>query len=195
VDDKLDDIARRMQADEEVAFGEFADAVGPKLYRHYCYQGLSAADAESLSVSVVSDIVLKIDDFASRGPGSFRSWVYKVADNTLHEQFRRRRPDLFGDASVLAAPPAGNENGWEREAELEQAVSEAIGELALLDRKIVLARLEDPDETFAEIGKKVDLEPGTTRVRYHRALKKLAHQLEDQPAVKRWKGRLRGAQN
>jgi RNA polymerase sigma factor (sigma-70 family) len=189
----MEAVAQRMQAGESAAFEAFADAFGPRLLRFFVYRGLSAADAESLAVSAVSDIAVKIDQFAPRGPGSFSRWVYRVADNALRDQLRLRRPGLLADAGALPAPPEGEEG--EGEPELTQAILTAVGELTEPDRTIIRTRLEDPDRTFAEIGGQVGLEEGTARVRYHRVLKKLAQRLEQQPAVRAWQRRLRAGRN
>jgi RNA polymerase sigma factor (sigma-70 family) len=183
----LDEIARRMKTGDPDAFPEFADTFGERLRWTYLRRGLSPADAESLAVSVVGDIVVKIDRFTEQGPGSFTRWANQVAFNALRDQFRHRL-DLLDDPSAVADraddPDAGS-------AELIQTVRVAIDGLDETDRLIVAARLDDPHQTYAQLGAQVGLEAGAARVRYHRALKKLAPLLEQYPVVRAWLAQLR----
>jgi RNA polymerase sigma factor (sigma-70 family) len=187
---ELDDLPARMEAGEEAAFRDFADAVGPRLRRLYLYKGLSEADAESLAVSAVSDIALRIDQYAPQGPGSFCRWVYRVAENALHEQLRRRRPALLGDAAQTL-PAASDAEDLEGPADLSRVIGAALAELGEPDRTILTLRVEHPERTFAEIGSQVRMTENAVRVRHHRALRKLGELLKDQPPVRLWRQRLR----
>jgi RNA polymerase sigma factor (sigma-70 family) len=191
--DDLDEIARKVRAGEPEGFSAFAETFGALILRRYLYHGLAMSEAESLAVTAVSDIALKVDRFSPRGPGSFRAWVLHSADNLLRDQLRQRRPRLLADASFLAAPMEPEDEA--RVDGLAQAVRSAIAELGEPDRTIVSARLEDPDRTFTQIGAAVGLEESTARVRYHRALKKLARGLGDQSVVREWLGRLRPSEH
>jgi RNA polymerase sigma factor (sigma-70 family) len=189
VDDELDQIAQGMKTGDEAAFARFVDLFGPLLFRRYVCLGLSLADAESLAVSSISDIAIRVDRFTPLGPGSFRRWAYQVARNLFREQLRKRRPELLGEGDEEVPLPAEDEDPPEV-AQAVTAMRRAVQELTEPDRTIVLAKQDQPDLTFAEIGQRVRLAEGTARVRYHRALEKLRRLLADDPAVRVWQTRL-----
>lgn len=191
MDESLDEIACRMREDDHAAFAEFSDRVGLRLYRRFAARGVSPADAEELAVSILSEVILKLDRFEPRGEGSFWRWVCRVSDNFFRDQLRQHRPALLDDPEVVA-DPVGEEDDADAEAVeavLIQEVRSVIERLKEPDRTIVAMRLEEPDRTYEEIGAEVGLKGGTVRVRHHRALKKLATALEGVPAVVDWRRR------
>jgi RNA polymerase sigma factor (sigma-70 family) len=187
---ELDEIAKRVQrADpDQAAIRELADTLGPMLFGLYLARGLSPTDAEDLAVSVVNDIILKIDQFQPRGQGSFFRWASTVALNALRDLFRQHGPV---STSELEDVPAREVPTGEEPFELIQTVREAIDQLNEPDRAIVTARLDEPDLTFDAVGRQVGLSGGAARVRYFRALAKLAEHLKGNTTVQTWRNSLR----
>jgi len=173
---------------DQGAIRELADALAPALYGIYLARGLSPADAEDLAVSSVNDVILKIDQFEPRGQGSFFRWASTVALNALRDLFRQHRPGLTPEFEEM---PARDTSDEKEPLELIDAVREAIGQLEETDRSIVIARLDDPDLTFDAVGQQVGLSGGAARVRYFRALPKLAEALKGKAVVQTWRNSLR----
>jgi RNA polymerase sigma factor (sigma-70 family) len=186
MDDELDQIALDMQTGLDGAFARFSVLFGPLLLRKYVSLGLSLADAESLAISSVTDIALKVDRFKPLGSGSFRQWALAVARNAFREQLRKRRPELLGDAQDEVSAPLDVDEP-PAVAEAIDAMQRAVQGLAEPDRSIVLARQAEPYLTFAEIGLRLGLTEGTARTRYHRALARLRLLLTNDPAVMAWR--------
>ena len=167
----LDELPDRLKRQEAAAFRDFMLAFGFRLRRLFRCWGLQAADAESLAVSCLTDIVLKIDQFTSRGPGSFEGWVLKLARVAWVNEWRKR-----DQAHPLADPT----RYWyelkdlgEPDPEVSRAVTKGLAQLPDVDRTIVRLRHLERELSFAEIAEKAGLSEGAVRVRHHRALKKL----------------------
>lgn len=96
---------------------EFFDLYAPPIYRVAIRRRLSAADAEDVVQQVMLAIVEHIDGFQyERDRARFRSWVLRIAENTILNVRRRRRPEAA--TGVVEAAPDGNESiedAWEQE--------------------------------------------------------------------------------
>ena len=93
--DETDNLAMRMKRLDEAAVGEFAREFGPRLRRYFLRKGVAESEAESLAVSCVSDVWLKLERFTPRAPGGFEAWVFTLARNALIDDRRgagQRKP-------------------------------------------------------------------------------------------------------
>jgi RNA polymerase sigma factor (sigma-70 family) len=181
-------IARGMQAGLEEAFVEFSNEVGPWLRGLCLLRGMSGADAESVAVSLVSDVAMKIDQFEDRGAGSFKQWLRAVARNAINDEFARR-PNMIHpiDLDALATPPDLGDDEPSAMTALTKVVRDAVEALPTVDRTVIIRRLEEPDLTYTQLGEALDMSEGTTRVRHHRALKRLTERLAHDPEVVAWR--------
>lgn len=174
----LDELVARLQAGHDpAAVDALAPALGEVLFRFLLTRGLSTADADDLSVSLVTDVILKIDRFDARGPGSFRRWLLQVARNALIDRLRRKRPGPL--------PPSFDvpeEDDWAEPTDEIEAVRRAVAELGEPDRAIVTARYYEGLDHQA-IGERVGLSTEATRVRFYRAKAKLEKALAHLPSA------------
>jgi RNA polymerase sigma factor (sigma-70 family) len=181
-------IARGMQAGAEEAFVHFSNEVGPWLRRLCLSRGMSGADAESLAVSLISDVALKIDRFEDRGADSFKHWLRTVARNALNDHYARIPDMIHGiDLDALAGPPGVGDDEPAASTALTLAVRDAVEALTLVDRTLIIRRLEEPDVTYMRLGLELDMSEGSARVRHHRALKRLTERLGHDPEVDAWR--------
>lgn len=183
----LDELPKRMKALEKDAFRDFMLAFAFRLRRIFRHWGLQYVDAESLATSCLTDIALKVDQFSSRGPGSFERWVLHLARNSWIDEWRKR-----DRASPLADPM----RYWYEVPDFEEAdpavagaVAKALAQLSAADQTIIRLRHLEVEQSFAEIGEKLGLQEGAVRVRHHRALKKLEDFLANHPAIRAWQQR------
>jgi RNA polymerase sigma factor (sigma-70 family) len=182
-----DDLPGRMQRQEASAFDDFSKTFGPRLFRLFRFLGASAADAEALAVSCITDVALKVDRFTPQGPGSFWKWVSRIARRAWIDARRERTVALpLTDhdlaASDLPEPPAG----------VAEAVEEALSHLSTVDQEIVRSHYLVEELPLVEIAQNLQMEATTVRGRHHRLRPRLRALLADSPAIDEyWQARLR----
>lgn len=149
----------------------------------------SREDSVDLVQSVLGDVLGDLDRFEYRGPGSFRQWLMRRADNKIRARGRfwsrlKRAggfdsgpyPELIDDVRESASFLTPSRNATTRE-ELE-ALERAFATLSDVDRQVILlSKLGGlSHEALAE---ELGRTPSATRSLLSRALAKLATQLAD----------------
>ena len=175
------DLATRMLPLDEDAFKEFGRLFGPKFKTYFQRHGLSPADAEDLSVSCVTDIALKIEQYRPREGASFSAWVFQISRNYLADWWRNHRPTESLPDDLGVAGSEGEEEGTESKGTL--AVRDAIARMSEADQKIIQLRHFGFEHSYAEIGNHFGISADTARVRHFRALQRLEGMLEKDPRV------------
>src|SRR5262245_20308999 len=116
-------LLRLRDAQDAEAWSRFVDLYAPLVHSYARKQGLQDADAADLTQEVLRAVAGAAGRFEyDPARGSFRSWLYTVVRNKLHN-FRapaRRIPRGTGDTSaqeLLEQQPAPEEDGtlWEEE--------------------------------------------------------------------------------
>ena len=123
---------------------------------------------------LVQEVFIRILKYRGtyRDDGRFQTWMFHIARNVRNDHLRKRRLDQL--TADMPEPPAA---GADQAAAFENAQDLERLRRALLrlpdDRRelVVLARYHGM--THEEIGAVLRVEPGTVRVRLHRALKEL----------------------
>lgn len=140
---------------------------GDRLFR-YCWR---MNQDSRLSEDLVQESFCRILRFRTSfqdGRG-FQAWMYSIARNLQMDHWRKKRFEADWDEGF--DPPAPQGAPLEARQEL-QLLHEALSRLTPSKREIlILARFEElPHEKIAEI---LGCEPGSARVRLHRALASL----------------------
>src|SRR5262245_21929844 len=88
---------------DQVAWNEFVDRYGRKIYAWCRRWALQPADAEDLTQNVLLDLARQMRTFEYRPSGSFRGWLRTVAYRALCDlrENRRKAPAGSGDSAVL----------------------------------------------------------------------------------------------
>ena len=149
--------------------------------------------AKDETQDVVQDAVLDLlryaPPFVVESGGTFRRLVARIVENVLrdrHDWFSARRRAMsrerpLGRETVLALdPPVGDVPRPDEaagDAEMAARVRLALELLPEEDRRVVVRRDWD-GRGFPEIGAEVGAAPDAVRMRYHRALVKLAGLVE-----------------
>ncbi len=164
---------------ERRALEELFDRYAERVYR-YALVGLrNHHDAEDVTSEVFLGVLRNLRNFEWRGPGSFDSWLFRVAHNVVTTEVRKRirHPvDLYGRAEYLpvASVPGADEaladgaglgEVWEKVARMPRTQREV---LAL--RYIAGLSAEEAGEVLGKSG-------GAVRVIQHRALAALRREM------------------
>ena len=111
---------------------------------------------------------------------SLRTWVYRVAHNTVTSQILRRRtnaPTLVSlDELAFTAGDVGGERAVDQRLALDRLYG-LIHALEPLDRRVILLYLEDIDA--AAIGEITGLSPGNVATKVHRIKQILARRFHE----------------
>ena len=140
-----------------------------------CYRYLKSAEEAEETVSDTLLIVFnKITQFEERS--SLKTWLYKIAHNQALTRLRRKQAEYVEFDETLPeleqSQSLGNEEasqGPQEQAEL----SRLLDLLSLEERSIVVFRMTGNLE-FAEIAQVVDQKLSTVKMRYKRAIEKMA---------------------
>src|SRR5436189_1632324 len=108
---KHDDLLARLQAREEGALADLADAYSSKIYQLAFRYLRNKEDAEEVTQDVLFKVYRKVATF--RGDAALSSWIYRITFNAAMSRLRTARyqraqnEDLqlaVGDADEMARP-------------------------------------------------------------------------------------------
>lgn len=147
-------------------------------------------DADDYLQDAMADFLRDAPQFQVRDGAQFRSLLARVVENTLRDRndwFRAKRRDLARNAalpseSVLALDPALHRGTTPSRAadrsETREWVRLALELMGAEDRKIILAR-EYEDRSFVDIGSDLGMTANAVRMRWVRAVARLAELLQE----------------
>jgi RNA polymerase sigma-70 factor (ECF subfamily) len=147
------------------------------VYRFCLQMSGQRAQSEDLVQDVFMKVLRKAGSY--RGAGSFKAWLYNVARNVTLDQLRRnRRAQETFDVDAAAREPVDTRSA-EQVASGRQLVSLVAAALARLPesaREVIwLGRFEF--DSYDELAIALGCNPGTARVRMHRAMRLLASEV------------------
>ena len=133
-------LVARAQADP-TAFGPLYQRYARPIYR-YCYRRLGSHEsAEDATSQTFTKALAAIARFQDQREGSFRAWLFTIADRVVTDVHRRRRPHLDLDAAGdLFDPDRGPEDRAILDEE-RRTVQSLIERLPPDQRRIVALRL------------------------------------------------------
>jgi RNA polymerase sigma-70 factor (ECF subfamily) len=113
--ERMDDneIIRRAQAGDKLAFGALFDAYYPCVYRYLQERLGGSPEAEDLCQEVFLKVLGSIDEYPRGGQLRFDEWLLRVANRLASEQYRkrsrqrRRQPDT-AVSDEISVPPRLN---------------------------------------------------------------------------------------
>jgi RNA polymerase sigma-70 factor, ECF subfamily len=159
------------------------------LYRKYVAQVYSLALYQLRNVQAAEDVTAQVFMRALAGlPGfreqaeppasSFRVWLFQIARNTLSNERRRARRHPEAPIELAEMMPATDNVAREVAARDELARAwDAIDRLPEASRRAIVLRFVHQMST-REIGEVLGRTDGSVRVLIHRAVRRLASQLE-----------------
>lgn len=167
----IQEIARKrqlMRDDFEKLYNEYF----PKIYNYIFYRLMSREDTEELVSEVFLKVVGNLEQFDSE-KAQFKTWIYRIAQNTLIDFYRTRKPEASLDDENVDWEPS-----VDFEAQLEsitspkrRAIYQALTKLKERERMIIYYRFFE-GYTNREIAKLLQMNESTVGTVLNRALKK-----------------------
>lgn len=168
----IQEIARKrrlMRDDFEKIYNEYF----PKIYNYIFYRLMSREDTEELVSEVFIKVATNLERFDSE-KAQFKTWIYRIAQNTLIDFYRTRKPAASLDDENVDWEPS-----VDFEAQLEsitspkrRAIYQALTKLKERERMIIYYRFFE-EYTNREIAKLLQMNESTVGTVLNRALKKL----------------------
>jgi RNA polymerase sigma-70 factor, ECF subfamily len=160
---------------------EWYEAYGHQVYSYIRFHVTSADTAEDVTAETFLKALRANADF-DPAKGSARVWLFRIAENTLRDHFRRTRirqhVSLTGLRDLAVDAPSTEERLlWEEQV---ARLLEAVGSLGERDRDLVSLRYGSglPTSAIAEIRGMSD---AAVRKGLSRALHRLRHALVERP--------------
>ena len=85
-------LGRLQDPTDAVAWGEFVGRYGPRIYSWCQRWRLQEADAQDVTQTVLTKLVLAMRKYRYNPDGSFRGWLYKVTHHVLCDMMKDRNP-------------------------------------------------------------------------------------------------------
>ena len=167
-------------------------------YRQSVYSWLlrmtgDAAEAEDIYQDVWLKVIRHAADYRS---GSFRAWLWQIVRNKATDRMRKMSPSLILDSPIsvegegeetivdqLSDDRAADALMQIEEVERRRVVCEAIEALPILQREVILLRVNG-ELPFKEIADMLATPIGTVLARMHKAVKSLKDTLAKKGIVK-----------
>lgn len=105
---KDQDLLNRLQAGDERAIAELADAYGSKIYQLAFRYLRNKEDAEEVTQDVLLKVYRKVGAF--RGDAALSSWIYRITFNAAMSRLRTARYQRAQDEDRVS-PPEGEQPG------------------------------------------------------------------------------------
>ena len=137
---------------------------------HQMCMGFMKGDS-ALARDLSQDIFINIWNAlpAFKGDSSAKTWIYRITVNTCLQYLRKeKKTQRVPISGVIAALEDSN---TDPENEMHKKLFDAIGNLAEVERLIIMMVLEDLE--YEEIARVIGIEETNLRVKIHRIKKKL----------------------
>jgi RNA polymerase sigma-70 factor (ECF subfamily) len=163
------------RAGDQAAFGVLYDRYVEKIYRFVYYKTFDKEITEDLTSSTFFKALNKIDTL-DLSRGTFSSWLYRIARNTIIDHYRspERATQDIEDIFDLA-----EDNRTVEELDANAAlktVSTYLKTLTPIQREIVTLRLWE-DRSYQEIAAIVGGTEGSVKMAFSRTIRKLREDL------------------
>ena len=148
-----------------------------RVYSYAFYQLGDHHEAEDVTERTFLAALAGIGGFTDEG-ATFRSWLFRIAHNTIanaRRSRRRRRTEPISDAQHHPAPGA-DPAGVVARADEGRLIREALARIPADRRQAIVLRFVD-GLSAREIGAVLDRSEGAARVLLHRALRDLAREI------------------
>ncbi len=168
------DLIDQCQHGDASAFAALYESYAEKIYAFVYYRTLHRETAEDLVSEIFLKALEKIRTFSTE-KGSFSSWLYRIARNTVIDHYRTRKVE--GD--VESVPGLSSREDIERDADVRQrlqGVEAGLRGLKPRQRELLVMRLWD-GLSHREIADITGLTEANAKMTFSRALHQLRTEL------------------
>jgi RNA polymerase sigma factor (sigma-70 family) len=165
---------------DERAFRHLFERYAPVLHRYFLRHGKTRHDAADLVQQTFLKLHRSRDDY--RTGETLRPWLFTIARNLKHDHARRhqRRPESYCDLDTKPHPEPDTDGLGQEEC--TRLLSAALDTLPVAQQTLLRAHWIE-ERSWSEIAACGGMQPGTLRVRAHRACLQLRGRLEAQLAA------------
>lgn len=171
-------------ATDERAFAELYALYIDQLYGFVMKRVGHPETTEDIVADIFRKVFLNLQGFTAE-KASFRTWMYRIATNTIIDHYRVNRnenkPVIVDLEEALALADQASTDDLVLSQEQKHAVQQCINQLPEKAQKIVQLKFFD-DCSHQEIGEILGITPGNVGVQVHRAVKQLKTIIEKQSA-------------
>ena len=185
---KNDELLARLQAGDEQALADLADAYSSKIYQLAFRYLRNKEDAEEVTQDVLFKVYRKVGEF--RGDAALSSWIYRITFNAAMSrlrEFKQNLPNAMEKSSddeggqplkreVIDLAPLADEDMLR--GEMRQALVRALKEMPVLYRAPVILR-DVQGLSTEEASAVLHVKEQTLKSRLHRGRLMLREQLAD----------------
>lgn len=142
----------------------------PALGRYLAAGGAPTAEVDDLVQDTFFRAFRGIEGW--RGDGTFRGWLFRIASNLLKDRFRASKGRVFVEVEDQDIADHADPEGELVAGEVGEQLRRGLERLPRLQREVFLLRVQQGLE-YSEIAVALDTTPGSARVHYHHAVKRL----------------------
>jgi RNA polymerase sigma factor (sigma-70 family) len=166
----MSDLGRRFASGDEDAFTQVIETYSRKVHA-LCYRVLrDEEEAKDMVQEVFVRVYSKRTSF--KGRSSLYTWIYRIALNMCFSQLRKPKATMIPLDDVERTLSARRVDDGNRQAELENLVSRALGSLPPKQRAVFAMRFYEK-MTFKEISEAMGTTVGAAKANHHFAVERL----------------------
>lgn len=150
-----------------VLYEKYIDAIFAFIYRKTSDREI----AEDLTSRVWMKALKSLEFFGDKNNANFKSWIYRIAHNTVIDYYRTRKEKIDIDAIIEPWISLDFAAEIDNSDKLAQVV-EYLWQLKAIEREIVILRIWD-DLSYKCIAKLLDKKEDNCKKIFSRALKKI----------------------
>jgi RNA polymerase sigma-70 factor (ECF subfamily) len=165
------EILAQITAGDTDQFGLLYDAYFQRIYNYVFYRTHAKETAEDITSATFFKAIRSLHTF-NASKGTFSSWLYRIARNTLYDHWRRGTPaeSIDDHADVLIGPDDIEGDTFDRE--LVRKVNDCVGRLPKAQQEIIKLRIWD-DLPYAQIAEILGKSEASCKMEFSRAIHKL----------------------
>lgn len=161
----------RFQSGDFDAFGVLYDRYIDKIFAFIYRKTWEKELAEDLTSQVWMKALKSLEFFAEKENAGFKSWIYRIAQNTVIDHYRTAKTQLDLD-SIYDEWISPNLAKYIDDKDTLQRVQQYLHHIKPIEREIVILRIWD-DLSYKEIAEVCEKKEDSCKKIFSRALKKI----------------------
>ena len=122
------------------AFGQLYDILYPEVYKFIFFRVSRIEIAEDLLSAIWEKVLLNLHTFQSNHPTVFKVWIFRIARNTLYEQYRKSPKEDYVPLENFDIPDETSVDGDLKIEEQQKYLQQLLRHLPPLESEIICLR-------------------------------------------------------